>query len=208
MRVVTRVLGGAAIGAVFGAVTSFVNNVPGLLGEVGQAHSEDTAATWLAIFVSVILDSGWAWAALAFAIGWPARTPLIGAAAGTAGLVLATATYYLTDVLFDIEMYRRTVGYWLVRAVLFGLPLGAAGALARRPGRVGLLAALIVPAGAAANLILFPIWTGVDGESPAHAWATAAVWLAAAATTVLVVLRHRRHSSPTDQELPTPSAGG
>ena len=188
-----RVLTGAAAGVLFGAATSLVNNVPGMLGEVGQAHSEDSAATWTAIFVSQIMDSGWAWAALAFAAGlltgtWPVRAALAGAAA----LLAATGAYYATDLLFGIDAYRQTVGYWLIRAVVFGLPLGAAGALARRPGPAGLVAGLIVPLGAAANMVLFPVHTGLPGESSANRWAELTVWVAAVAGAALVTARFVR----------------
>jgi hypothetical protein len=189
---------GVIAGGAFGAATSLVNNVPIMLGEVGQAHTEDSAATWTAIFVSLILDSGWAWAALAFGLGWfsgtPAR-PATAALTGAAGLIIATIAFYSMDALFGAGLYWPAVGYWMVRAVVFGLPLGAAGALARRPGPVGLLAGLIVPAGAAANMVVLPVRQGLPGESSAAAWAESTVWVAVAIGTVLVVLRFVRGSA-------------
>ncbi|MEV6602372.1 hypothetical protein AB0M36_36800 [Actinoplanes sp. NPDC051346] len=194
--VFSRLLVGVVIGAVFGALTSLVNNVPGMLGEVGQAHSEDSAATWAAIFISLILDSGWAWAALAFVLGCltgtavrPVKAAIAGAAAGAAGLLIATVAYYATDLLFGIDAYWRTVGYWLVRAVVFGLLLGIAGALARRRGAVGFLAALTVPVGAAMNMVVFPLRSGLPGESSAAGWAQATVWVAAASGAAVAILR-------------------
>jgi len=62
-------------------------------------------------------------------------------------LIAATVACYSTDLLFGLDTDWRAVSDWLARAVVFGLPLGVAGALARRPGPVGLLAALTVPAG-------------------------------------------------------------
>ncbi|WP_250005952.1 DUF6518 family protein [Actinoplanes sp. M2I2] len=195
-----RVALGLLAGVVFGTATSVVNNVPGLLGEVGQAHTEDSAATWTAIFVSLILDSGWAWAALAFVLGWvtgthprPRVALVVAAVTAAGGLLAATLAYYATDVLFGIDAYARIVSYWLVRAVVFGLALGVAGALARRPGLTGLLALLTIPAGAAANLIVFPLRNGLPGESSAAGWAEAAVWSLAAAGVVLAVLRYARN---------------
>ena len=138
MRVTSGVLTSTACGAVFGTATSLVNNVPGMLEEVGQAHSQDSAATWTAIFISLILDSGWAWATVAFLLGWHSgnhRRPLKAALAGAAGLIAATVAYYATDLMFGIDAYWPTVIYWFVRAVVFGVLLGTAGALARRPGR-------------------------------------------------------------------------
>jgi len=199
MRVLPTILTSMAIGAAFGVTTSLVNNVPDILGEVGQSHSEDSAATWTAIFVSLILDSGWAWAAVAFALGWitasrvgPARVAVVAAQAGAVGLIVATVAYYTADLAFGIEVYWPTVGYWLLRAVVFGLPLGVAGALARRPGVVGLLAGLILPLGAAMNMVVFPLRSGLAGESSAAGWAQLSVWVAAITGAALVVLRFVR----------------
>lgn len=194
-----RLISGLLIGAMFGAATSLINNVPGMLGEVGQAHSQDSAATWSAILASNILDSGWAWAALAFVLGWltgtgarPIRAALIGAWNGVTGLIIATIAYYSTDTLFGIGTDWREVSFWLIRSVAFGMPLGAAGTLARRPGAVGLVAALTVPAGAAMNMALFPPWRDLPGESSAAAWAEGIVWAAAAIAVALVLVRFVR----------------
>jgi hypothetical protein len=203
VRFVSGILTSVAIGAAFGAATSLVNHLPGILGEVGQAHTEDSAATWTAIFVSLILDSGWAWAALAFVLGWitgihatPARAVLVGAQAGAVGLIAATVAYYSTDLLFGLDAYWPAVSYWLLRAVVFGLPLGMAGALARRPGVVGLFAALTVPLGAAMNMVVFPLRSGLPGESSAAGWAQFSVWVAALTCAALFILRFLRARRP------------
>jgi hypothetical protein len=194
-----RVLYGVLAGAGFGALTSVVNNVPGMLGEVGLPRDEQGVATWIAEYFSKMLDSGWAWAALAVAAGWlaatragPLRAALIGALTGTLALLAATLAYYGTDTLFAIDIYWSTSGYWLAGSVLFGPPLGAVGSAVRRPGPVGLLAGLTVPVGAAANMVLFPIWPGLPGESPSAGWAQLSVLVAAAAGTALVVVRYAR----------------
>lgn len=197
-----RAISGVLSSVVFGAATSLINNVPGMLGEVGQAHSEDSAATWTAIYVSLILDSGWAWAALAFVLGWlcgPRARPWRAACVGAVGLIAATVAYYSTDLLFGIDTYLPTVGYWAVRAVVFGLPLGLAGAVARRPGWLGLLAALTIPVGAAMNMVVFPLRSGLPGESSAAGWAQGTVWAVAGAGAAAVVLRfvRARQSRPT-----------
>lgn len=169
-----------------------------MLGEVGHAHSEDSAATWTAIFISLVFDSGWAWAALAFALGWYSgndRRPLKAALVGVAGLIVATVAYYSTDLIFGIDAYWPTVSYWLVRAVVFGLLLGSAGALARRPGTAGLLAALVVPIGAATNMMLLPVRTGLPGESSAAGWAQATVWAVAGAGAAFATFRFTGRSA-------------
>jgi Family of unknown function (DUF6518) len=199
VRLVPGIVTIAVLGSAFGAATSLVNNVPTMLGEVGQAHSDDSVATWIAIFLSLILDSGWAWAALGFALGWLTGPPvrlvhavLIGAVAGAAGLSLATASYFATDLLFGISDTWPTVSYWLIRAVILGPPLGAAGTLARRSDVVGFFAGLTIPVGAAMSMLLFPLRTGRPGESSAAAYAEASVWAAAAVGAAAVTLRFVR----------------
>jgi hypothetical protein len=65
-------------------------------------------------------------------------------------------------VVYDgLENYYFSQGgsvqmFWLAGSVLLGPPLGMVGAAIRRPGPVGTLAALVVPAGAALNMVLIP----------------------------------------------------
>jgi hypothetical protein len=135
---------------------------------------------------------------VAFAVGWFTGThrrlveaALIGAQADAVGLIVATV-YYSTDLVFGIDADRRTVSYWPIRALVFGLPLGAAGVVARRLGPIGLLAALTIPVGGAANMVVFPLRTGLPGERSAAGSARLTVWLAAATTAALVILRFLR----------------
>ncbi|MFG2107741.1 transposase [Micromonospora chersina] len=53
--------------------------------------------------------------------------------------------------------------FWLVASLVSGLPLGAVGASIRRPGPVGILAALVAPVGAALNMVVLGHvpWRGV-----------------------------------------------
>lgn len=92
----------------------------------------------------------------------------VGAAAGTAVLVLAVAGYYLadhlqgtyanlpglpTDLVSDpVASSLRDAGFWTVGALLTGPPLGVLGALGQRAGVGGLLARLGAPALAIAEL--------------------------------------------------------
>ena len=77
--------------------------------------------------------------------------------AGGLALVCATTAYYGTDLLFDGGTWWGWVTrYWLTGGVLFGPPLGVVGALIRRPGVIGTVAALVVPVGAALQMALLP----------------------------------------------------
>jgi hypothetical protein len=80
-----------------------------------------------------------------------------GALAGGLALVCATTAYYGVDLLFDGDTWWGGVTrYWLVASVLFGPPLGVVGALIRRSGAAGTVAALVVPAGAALQMVFLP----------------------------------------------------
>ncbi|MCX5107228.1 DUF6518 family protein [Streptomyces sp. NBC_00378] len=104
--------------------------------------------------LNLLVDAGWSWAALAVAMGWLAGTWVRGALVGALALVAATVAYYVTDSFVsgaDTDMVS-----WLVVGVPFGLVLGVVGAANRQPGSVGLLAALVVPVGAAVQMVVLP----------------------------------------------------
>ena len=80
-----------------------------------------------------------------------------GALAGCLALVCATTAYYGTDLLFDGGPWWDLVTrYWLIVSLLFGPPLGVVGALIRRSDPVGTLAVLLVPFGAALQMVVLP----------------------------------------------------
>jgi len=194
MRMI-RVMGTALlVGAVLGAVTALVNSVPILIGEVGEARADRSGWSQTAEFASLILDSGWAWAGTAVLVGWlvsrgvrPGEGMLAGAVAGGVALATATIVYDALPLLlpFHHGIPWGQVRFWLAASVLLGLPLGTVGATIRRPGPIGVLAALVVPVGAALNMVVLP---------PPQASAVAesvrlTVWGAAAIATVMVMAR-------------------
>ncbi|GAB3160196.1 hypothetical protein GCM10027290_65910 [Micromonospora sonneratiae] len=185
------VAAGPVVGMVLGAVDSVVNHVPIWLGEVGTARAERGGWSQVAEFVSLVLDAGWAWAATAVLAGWlvsrrtrPAVGMLRGAVAGGVALVFATTAYYGMDVLFDGgAWWGMATRYWLIASVVLGPALGVAGALIRRPGLAGTLAALLVPAGAALQMVALP----PPPESLMALPVRLTVWVSAAVATVLII---------------------
>ncbi|WP_246178626.1 hypothetical protein [Actinomadura decatromicini] len=79
-------------------------------------------------------------------------------------------------------------------SIVFGLPLGAVGGCAGRRGAAGLVARLIVPVGASVQMVVLPPGRNEVIQTVGQA----VVWTAAAAITVLVVVRHlrRRPAAP------------
>ncbi|MEV7331956.1 hypothetical protein [Micromonospora sp. NPDC093244] len=181
------------VGATLGAAAAVVNSVPLLLGEGGRARADRSAWSQTAEFASLILDSGWAWAAMAVAVGWlvsgglrPVVGVLAGALAGCVALIDATIVYDAVPMLFPFHQgfaWGQTP-FWLVASLVLGLPLGAVGATIRRPGLIGVLAALVAPIGAALNMVVLP----PPAESPVAEPVVLTVWAAAAAATVLVLV--------------------
>jgi hypothetical protein len=151
-----------AVGAAFGAVTSLVNALSHSFADL-ESRAYTTGGWSVAEIMSVLLDSGWAWAGLAVAVGalvTNAVAPARGAAAGALALIAATAAYSVMETVRGggplASWYETEPLAWWVTSVLFGAPLGAAGTFVRRPGVVGLLARLIVPVGAAVQMGVLP----------------------------------------------------
>lgn len=115
-------------------------------------------------------------------MGWLARTWARGALLGALALIAATAAYYVTDAFALQETlagFESDLVVWWTASVLFGTVLGVVGASIRRPGPVGLLAALTVPVGAALQMILMPPRPHMT-MTPAIILAEVTVWTAAA----------------------------
>ncbi|MFE6158410.1 DUF6518 family protein [Streptomyces sp. NPDC056486] len=145
--------GGFAIGVAFGAATALVNALSSPYSELGMPLT-GTVVGMTAKVLSLLFDAGWSWAALAVLTGWLARSLTRGAVVGALSLVGATVAYYVTDA--TVADAGTDTGVWVAVGVPFGLVLGALGSAIRRPGAIGLLAALVVPAGAAAQMIVMP----------------------------------------------------
>ena len=185
-----------ATGTLLGAADSVVNHVPAVFDEVGTARADRGGWFQAAEFASLILDAGWGWAATAVLVGWlvsrppqPAYGLARAALAGGLTLACASSVYYGVDLLFDGGTWWGWVTqFWLIGSVLLGPPLGAAGALIRRRGLIGTVAALVVPAGAALQMVLLPPPPDSRMAQPVQV----SVWIAAAAVTVVVVARNYR----------------
>ncbi|MFB9533596.1 hypothetical protein [Nonomuraea roseola] len=195
-----------AVGAGFGAATSLVNAISHSYADLGsRAH---TTSGWSVVeIMSVLLDSGWAWAGLAVATGWlvthagegrPAALAR-GGAAGALALLAATAAYSIVDTIRSdgplSSWYESEPLIWWVTSVIFGAPLGAVGACVKYPEVIGFLARLTVPVGAAVQMIVLP-----PGRNEVVATIVKTiVWTAAAAAIGFVIVcflsvERRRHS--------------
>ena len=195
MKVIRGVGVAAVLGAGFGAATSLLNDLSSPYGELGGrlVRARWTWVTDVAEVGSLLLDVGWAWAAVAVAAGWLVGAGAIGrgAAAGAVSLMAATAAYFVMDSLLREESLAGYLGearYWLLASLMLGPLLGAVGASLVRAGVTGLLAGLIVPVGALVQILL--VQPGLaPGSRPAEVWALVILSAAAVACISLVVAR-------------------
>ncbi|MEU1417903.1 hypothetical protein [Streptomyces sp. NPDC005731] len=171
-----KITGAVVAGSVFGSLTSLANAVSSPYGPIG-ARVAASAGAGAGTVVSLLLDAGWSWAALAVVVGWAVATPARGALGGAAALTAATVSYYVMDAYVWDAGTDMVV--WLVVGVPLGLVLGAVGALVRRPGLTGLFAALVVPVGAAVQMVVIPPGEGLIDARLATT-AAGIVWAAAA----------------------------
>ncbi|GAA3368603.1 hypothetical protein GCM10020367_07640 [Streptomyces sannanensis] len=146
-------VGSFLAGLGFGAATSLTNALSSPYGELGAPL---TGTLWakVARVLSLLMDAGWSWAALAVGMGWLAGTRTRGSLVGALALIGATVAYYVTDAF--VSGAGTDMVEWLVVGLPFGLVLGAVGAGIRRPGLTGLIAALTVPVGAAVQMVVLP----------------------------------------------------
>ncbi|MER7505127.1 hypothetical protein AB0L05_32380 [Nonomuraea pusilla] len=204
---VTVLAGAAAVGAAFGAATGLANALSFQLRDF-ESQADTTGGASPVEIVSVLIDSGWAWAGLAVAVGWlftrgGERRPgplARAAAAGALALLAATAAYSVVDTVRNgaplSSWYQSEAIVWWVTSVVFGAPLGAVGGCARGPGVVGLLARATVPVGAAVQMVVQPPGRNERIELVGQA----IVWTAAAVALGLIVARflgeRRRRPGP------------
>ena len=93
-----RLLVATLAGAGYGGLTSALNDLSSAYGELGGALAGTLLPTVLRV-VSTMTGAGWAWAALAVAVGWCLASRRWGAAAAALALTAATAAYYALDAL-------------------------------------------------------------------------------------------------------------
>ncbi|MGI5486992.1 hypothetical protein [Microtetraspora malaysiensis] len=201
-----------AVGAGFGAATSLMNALSDSNADL-ESRAYTTGGWSIAEIMSVLLDSGWAWAGLAVAVGWlvtrarASRPSSLapGAAAGALALLAATAAYSIVDTIRSggqLPWYESEPLLWWVASVVLGAPLGAVGACVRRPGAIGLLARLTVPVGAAVQMAVLP----PGRNEVVQTIGRTVVWTAAAVSIGFIVVRfllvERRRRSPAAAESP------
>lgn len=164
--VARRGWGLALLAAIALALVALASNV------TTRSQLEAEANTLLAVrtTVSTLVNTGTVWAGLAVVSGWLLRGPVRAFAAGVAALLVALVVHYGVGLMlgmFDPNVWTENQFYFTV-AVVVGGPLGLVGAISRRPDRWGVVARLVVPAGA----VLEPFVIGMLTTPAIMPWPT------------------------------------
>jgi hypothetical protein len=182
------------------ALVSLASNV------TSESQLSAQANTLLAVrsTLSKLVNSGAVWAGLPILSGWLVRRPLQAFAAGIVASLLALVVHYGVGQLFG--MFDETVWagnrMWFALALVMGGPLGLVGVVARGSGTWGLVARLVVPAGA----MIEPLYRGMFRVSTILPWpervasSAAGVVLVVAGTAGAAVLIRQRRTQPENQD--------
>lgn len=127
-------------------VASLISNIT----TEAQLSGEDQTLFALRRTLSLLLNAGTVWVGISVLAGWLVRRPVPAAVAGLLAGASALVVHYGLGELTGLmpEGSFATNGMWFVIAAVTGAPAGLVGAMAQSRTRWGLLARLVVPAGA------------------------------------------------------------
>lgn len=174
-------LGAAVTGALLGGANSLSN-------VLGSPYSPHSLRPYEGVFtlevLAAVLGMAWAWALVAFGLGWFSTSKWRAAWAGLVGLSVASAVYYISDYGFGLNDTLSTgeMGYWIARSVVVGPLSGLLGHLARHWRRWG-----IVPGLSAPTLVVVLMYrAGSDDIQP---WPYVCAWIVAIGLAITVTCR-------------------
>ncbi len=170
-----------AVAVAFGALNALLDSAPGPLRTAG-----------------LVLNAGFAWAGLAVLAGAVLRTPWRAAVGGWLSGTIGLASFYVVDAAVRGVPFTAAAGrfpFWAAAALVCCPLLGLAGTRLHDAGPIGLLARLVVPLGALAEVLVHP------PGGPAVRWA---VGLAAVAAAGVLLTRWRPAASARSPLRPPP----
>ena len=165
---------------------------------------------WASV-LTFVFNSGWAWAGIMVLGGWIGGTWHTAILTGVLAELAACTTYFATDSWLrgePITSYLLELLYWSLIALALGPGLGLVGAVARGRGRGALLAGLVIPFGAALEMVWLPRWP-LDPDNTELFVVRIMVWVAAAIGGGLFLIRYllQRRSAGPIPEKESPSGG-
>ncbi len=174
-------VGAAATGVLLGGPNSLCN-------VLGSPYSPRALRPNEGVFtlevLAAVLAMAWAWALVAFGLGWFSATKWRAASAGLLALSVASAVYYVSDYSFGLNDALSTgeMTYWIAISGAVGPASGLLGHLARRWQRWGILPGLAAPA----LVVVFTYRAGSDHIQP---WPYVVAWILAVGLTIAVTWR-------------------
>lgn len=200
METDTRWLVALAVGAGVGIIAWLSN-----LTTEAQMLGEDRIWWGVRTFISRVANSGTVWAGLPVLAGWLVRRPLQSVVAGVAVSEVALVLHYALGAVTGTMPWASWGDnwYWFVAAVVLCAPLGLVGAVARRRDLWGLVARLVVPAGAIVESLtsgMLDPGFSVDLADRAASVATGVVLLACGLVGAALVLWSRRTAPLSPEE--------
>jgi len=191
-------------------VSSAVKVVCALAAGGGLGVLSSVTNEWASL-LTFVFNSGWAWAGIMVLGGWIGGTWRTAILTGVLAELAACTAYFATDSWLrgePITSYLLELLYWSLISLALGPGLGLVGAVARGRGLGALLAGLVVPFGAALEMVWLPRWP-LDSDNTELFVVRIMVWVAAAIGGGLFLIRYllQRRSAGPIPEKESPSGG-
>lgn len=183
--ILTTVIAGVLLGE--------TNSLSNGLGSPWSPHSLRPGEGIFALeLLAAIIGTAWAWALLAFILGWLSADMRLAPLMGSLALTMAAVTYYVSDFAIglndDFESYEMV--YWVAVSLVVGPVMGLLGSYARSSRWWSLAAGLSAPA-------IIAITNYPAGSDHIQPWPQRVAWILAVGLTVAITFRwlHLRYKT-------------
>jgi peptidoglycan/LPS O-acetylase OafA/YrhL len=176
------------IALVTGVLLGGVNSLSNVLGSPYGPHAlQPYEGVFFLEVLAAVIGTAWAWALVAFGLGWWSTTRSSAALMGVLALAIAALVYYVSDHAFGLndELETGEMAYWMAMSMGVGSVFGLLGHLARRPRWWSLLPGLTAPF--LVVMVSYP--AGSDHIQP---WPERVAWIVAVALTIAITSRWLR----------------
>lgn len=182
-HVVPVVLAAMMVGVVLGVVNSLSNSVGSPYGSLALRPLEGIFALEV---LAAVIGTAWAWALVAFGVGWYASSKWCAVLLPVLALEIAVLVYYVSDFVSKAndELSTGEIEFWGLVSLAVGPAFGLAGFLARRPRRWS-----IVPGLAAPGVVAFFNACLVQGSDEIRPWPNVVGWVIVGALLIALALR-------------------
>jgi uncharacterized protein DUF6518 len=177
----TAILAAVLAGVLLGGGNSLSN-------VLGSAYSPHALRPEEGIFslevLGAVLGTAWAWALVAFSIGWCSTTKWLASLMGTLALVVAAVVYYVSDFIFGLidQFEIQEMAYWAAISLVVGPVMGLLGHLARFSEWWSLAPGLAAP-------VVISMTSQPSGSDHIQPWPQRVAWIIATCLAIAMALR-------------------